>query len=300
MSQILNINIPRIIEGKNEEINPEISDLIRKLNILFCYYNELGDEFSFINSDNKLISINIEDNINITVFINFLLLGRTSSGKSTLINIFLEEMKSIEGGATGYSTTSKKIIVYKKKGRSIRFYDVKGIESEKSVDNYDKIMEYFNFIKNVSHDSINAIFYCIPYIKDGTIIPEEEYKLFEKLIKFNVPIIFIITKTPYDPDKKSNNEDLEDNRKTERETIKKALFDLIKDSFKKNNKEKDAQKFINDYTKIIYVNLVETKDEYHTVPIFGINKIFSYLSELVPENYWDDLKSACDKRDKEK
>ena len=124
--------------------------------------------------------------------------------------------------------------------------------------------------------------------------------MFEKLIKFNVPIIFIITKTPYDPDKKSNNEDLEDNRKTERETIKNALFDLIKDSFKKNNKENDAQKFINDYTKIIYVNLVETKDEYHTVPIFGINKIFSYLSELVPENNWDDLKLACDKRDKEK
>jgi len=298
LNEILNFNIPRFLEGKKEEINPEISDFIRELNIIFCYYNELGDEFSFINSENKLISINIEDDTNITVFVNFLLLGRTGSGKSTLINIFLEEMKSIEGGATGFSTTSKKIIVYKKKGRPIRFYDVKGIESEKSVDNYDKIMEYFNIIKNVSHDSINAIFYCIQYTKDGTIILEEEYKLFEKLIQFDVPIIFIITKTPYDPDKNSNDEDIEQNRNTERETIKNAIFNLIKDSFKKINKENDAEKFINDYINISYVNLVEVKDEY-TVPIFGINKIFSYLSGLVPENNWDDLKSACDKRDKE-
>jgi hypothetical protein len=36
-------------------------------------------------------------------------------------------MKSIEGGS-GHSTTSKKIIVYKKRLFPIRFYDVKGIE----------------------------------------------------------------------------------------------------------------------------------------------------------------------------
>ena len=33
--------------------------------------------------------------------------------------------------------------------------------------------------------------------KDGTVIEKMEYKLFEKLTKFNIPIIFIITKTPY-------------------------------------------------------------------------------------------------------
>ena len=296
LKEILNINIPSILKGKKEEINPKISDFIRKLNVLFCYYNELGDEFSFINSENKLISINIEDDINITVFVNFLLLGRTGSGKSTLINIFLEEMKSLEGGATGYSTTSKKIIVYKKKGRPIRFYDVKGIESEKSVDNYDQIMEYFNFIKNISHDSINTIFYCIQYNTYTTIITEEEYRLFEKLIQFNVPIIFIITRTPYDPD---SDEGLEEDKIPEREIIENAIYDLINDSFKKNNKENEAQKFINDYINITYVNLVEIKEKHDTVPIFGINKIFSYLSKLVPENNWNDLKTACDKRDKE-
>ena len=60
LKDILDINILKFLKGKKEEINPEISAFIRKLNILFCYYNELGDEFSFINSENRLISINIE------------------------------------------------------------------------------------------------------------------------------------------------------------------------------------------------------------------------------------------------
>jgi len=33
--------------------NEEISSLFRKLNVLFSYYNELGDEFSFINYEKK-------------------------------------------------------------------------------------------------------------------------------------------------------------------------------------------------------------------------------------------------------
>ena len=40
LNEILNFNIPRFLEGKKEEINPEISDFIRELNIIFCYYNE--------------------------------------------------------------------------------------------------------------------------------------------------------------------------------------------------------------------------------------------------------------------
>ena len=87
------------------------------------------------------------------------------------------------------------------------------------MDNYDKILKFFNINKNISHDSLNTIFYCIEYKKSGTIILEEEYKLFERLIQFDIPIIFIVTKTPYDPDKNSNDEEIEEDRKLERETI---------------------------------------------------------------------------------
>jgi len=37
----------------NKLKNYEVSSFSRKLNVLFCYYNELGDEFSFVNSDKK-------------------------------------------------------------------------------------------------------------------------------------------------------------------------------------------------------------------------------------------------------
>ena len=102
MKEILNV-----LNKEKGEKELEVSAFIRKLNILFCYYNELGDEFSFINSNNKEVPINIEDETDIIIFVNFLLLGRSGAGKSKLINLLLEEMKSIEGG-TGFSTTSKK------------------------------------------------------------------------------------------------------------------------------------------------------------------------------------------------
>ena len=97
----------------------EICAFFRKLYILFSYYNELGDVFSFINSEGKKCLVKIEDDTNITVFINILLLGRTGSGKSTLLNCILDEKKSIEGGI-GISTTTKNILIYQKKKYTLK------------------------------------------------------------------------------------------------------------------------------------------------------------------------------------
>ena len=259
-------------------------------------------------------------------------------------------MKSLEGGS-GSSTTSKKIIVYKKSNYPIRFYDVKGTENQNTVDNYYKIMTQFNDNDCISHDSINVIFYCIEYKKDGTIIQQMENILFEKLINCNIPIYFIITKTPHNPD-----ED-EDEIQNAKEKIENNINSLIKESFRNNKvendkhkieeknekkgekieendkqnieendeqkienpgqnierKEKklendeqklddeqklenDAQQFIDKYTKIFFVNLVREKKN----PIFGIDKVLSSLSELVPEKDWNDLEEACLQNDKDK
>ena len=64
---------------------------IKKLNALFSYYNELGDTFSFINSNGQEAILKIEEDSDITVFINILMLGRSGAGKSTLINLLLDE-----------------------------------------------------------------------------------------------------------------------------------------------------------------------------------------------------------------
>ena len=89
--------------------------------------------------------------------------------------------------------------------------------------------------------------YCIEYKDTGTIFEEIEFKVFEKLIKFDIPIIFIITKTPYDPNIISKNNKLEINRENERNIIINAIKDLIKYYFnnikKKMNHKNQKKKF---------------------------------------------------------
>lgn len=210
----MNFNKQNVQKAKNSEILA----LYRRLNVLFSYYNELGDIFSFKNSKGEEVLIKIEDDINIAVFINVLLLGRSGAGKSTLINLLLDEKKSIEGG-TGFSTTSKNIVVYQKTDVPLRFYDVKRIENEETVKNYSEILKNYNGKNNSSNDAINAIFYCMEYKSTGTIIEEMENKLFEKLVEFNIPILFIFTKCPYNPYQENKNKKAKKAREIEREKI---------------------------------------------------------------------------------
>ena len=290
-------NIVHFTSEKDEFKKEEVSAFLRKLNVLFSYYNELGDEFPFFNSENKEESNNIiklEDDTNISIFINVLLLGRSGAGKSTLINLLLAEKKSLEGG-TGFSTTSKNIVIYKKTGIPLRLYDVKGIENEETLENYVKILTDFNINKKYSSDAINAIFYCIEYT-NGTIIQQMEYKLFEKLIKFDIQIIFIITKTPYDINKKHKSKKTETARKNERDTIINAIKDLIMSTFK--DRKKEGQKYIDNYVNFYFVNLV--KNYSLDVPVFGIDKLLAFFSETVSKENWDNLEKFCFRRDEEK
>jgi len=77
----------------------------------------------------------------------------------------------------------------------IRLYDVKGVEDEETIENYAKILTIFNGKKSTSNDSIHAIFDCIEY-KNRTVIEKNENKLFEKLINFDIQIIFELLKLP--------------------------------------------------------------------------------------------------------
>lgn len=73
-----NINNEKEKENKNQE---QFSLFFRKINVIFSYYNELGDEFSFINSDDEEILINNETETDSPIFINILLIGKTGSVK---------------------------------------------------------------------------------------------------------------------------------------------------------------------------------------------------------------------------
>ena len=105
---------------------------------------------------------------------------------------------------------------------SIRLYDAKEVEYEETKENYAKILTTFNGKKSTSNDSIHAIFYWIEYT-NGNVIEKNENKLFEKLINFDIPIIFRITKTPHDERKKHKNKKTEKARRMERNRIQNTI-----------------------------------------------------------------------------
>ena len=294
-----NINLENIINTpKNEEEEMNVFfEIINKISKLFVYYNELGDEFYFINSQGKEILIKTVDDSNIPIFINILILGITGVGKSKLINLILDDKKSLEGGY-GFSTTSKNIITYRKDKIPIRLFDAKGMEVSGSLENYLNLLTKLNGNLKASNDQLNAIFYCIKF-STGTVLYEPETKVFEKIIDFNVPIIFIITFTEFDVNKNAEDSDEENEMNTKINTIKNAINNSLKSALKKKLiSEIKIDDYIHKYTSIHFVNLV--KKAAPKVPVFGIDEALSFFTNLVPKNNWDELIQVCKERDEEK
>ena len=295
------IYLYEIIELKNnnqKEKKEETFQFFKKINVLFSYYNELGDEFTFVNSNGTVITIKTE-NSNFPINMNILLLGKSGAGKSTLLNQILGEKKSLEGGGTGFSTTSKNIQIFRKEGVPIRIYDAKGIEDEDSKKNYMKILNEFNGILKKSNDSLNAIFFLIKY-NTATVIEKIYLDIFEKLIDYNVPILFIITKTPYDNTKKSAEKKKRKKRESDKNKIENAIEKAIKDAFANKNRGNESKDFINDFVKIFFVNLVKDDSIDNPVPVFGINEVLSFFNKLVPQQNWEVLLESCLKKDVDK
>ena len=320
----LNIKINQIIDIKeNEEENKKIDlndgyKLYNKLNRLFSYYNELGDNFSFINSDGKEVNIELENVNDITVFINILMVGRTGSGKSTLINLLLDEKKSLEGGS-GLSTTSKDIKVYTKTNVPLRLYDAKGFENEKTVQNFINIFDNYSGRLAAAKDSLNAVFYCMEYKTKGTYVEAMEIPIYQKLVKLRIPILFIITKCQFIPEEERNNEgeklkendinkkeddndkEIKKARKNEINKIQKTIKNEIKKIFidinKKEINKEDADKFIKDYVHIYFVNLVKTKTS--GLKPFGLDKLLSFFTKNVTQKSWKDLEKSCEEGNEE-
>lgn len=127
-----------------------------------------------------------------------------------------------------------------------------------------------------------------------------EYELFEVLIDLNIYINFIITKSPYDPYKKIENQELQENREEEGEKIKNCINNLINDAFEKKNKKIEAQNFIDKYVNINFVNLVRDNTNEIPVPVFGIDKVLSYFKNSIKKEEWNELKKVCKMRNEKK
>ena len=276
------ININNIIIN-----NTELQNFLTRLHIIFSYYNELGDIFSFKNSEGEEITIRNVDDTNITDYINIMFLGRSGVGKSSLINYILDEKKSLEGG-TGFSTTSKNIIIYQKQNIPLRLYDIKGIESEESIQNQ------INILSNDKEYPKNAIFYCLEY-SGGTVIFDMEKKLFEKLVELEIPIIFVITKCIFNPYEKDKDSELNQGKKADCERIKNAITSTIRNILKAKYKSKVPEIFIAQYIRFYFINLLGKKSI--KLNPFGVDKLLSFFTDAVSKEDWDKLRLACLEKD---
>ena len=172
----------------------DYSEIIRRINSIFCYYNNIGDLFTIL--DEMIRGYNFYNNNakNKTKFVstfNILVMGRPGSGKSTLINLLLNETKAREG--IGESVT-KVVSKYVHNKYPITFEDTPGFEDNKDLDKMIKFLKnsinYFGKGKNKFH----LILYIINGSNERTFIGEEV-----KLINFiqknmKIPIFFVCTK----------------------------------------------------------------------------------------------------------
>ena len=122
------------------------------------YYNELGDYFEVDGYPYQAIT----DVENYLRYLNILILVRSQSGKSTFINLLLNEKRAKEGGNN--CGCSKKLMKYKVANYPIRLYDtVRFGDEDKNIEDIRK------FLKELDNELLNAKekIHLILYFIDG-------------------------------------------------------------------------------------------------------------------------------------
>ena len=165
---------------KEEEIENHLNG---KLIDYYKYYNQIGDDEIVFP---KVEANNIEFNINFTV--NFFVVGKPGSGKSSLINLLLNEKRAKE--STGKNTTDK-IIKFIKKNTSLAFYDTPGFISGSDVDDTITLLKEKVKEMDLYKEKIHGILYVLNSSLVRT-IDDNEIKFIKFLLSYDIPIFFIL------------------------------------------------------------------------------------------------------------
>lgn len=173
------------------------SEIIEKIKYLFRYYNNIGDIYTIINEklgQPEFKNYN-ENTITYKATLNILVIGRIGVGKSTLINLLLNEKKARVGiGSLGLSETKlfSRYIHFK---YPITFIDTPGIENENDF----QIMKYYlNETKKLFADGknkIHAIFYVMN-ASDSRCFNSDEIQLIQYIEQeMKIQIFFVCTRS---------------------------------------------------------------------------------------------------------
>ena len=146
-----------IIVTKFDEENP---NNIEPLLLRFCsIHNELGDRFT-VGEGNDAEDYDLIDNY-FPFNINIACIGRFGQGKSTGVNVILNEYKAKESAKR--SSQTKQLTFYQVLNQPIRLLDIPGFEDtetvKKAIEKFQQCGEKINKIK----DNLHIILYFLNY-----------------------------------------------------------------------------------------------------------------------------------------
>lgn len=243
----------------NNKIYLIIENMFSKIWGIYSYYNSLGD-YTLIPEREIIITKEL-----FPYKLNILVCGKSGLGKSTFINLVLNEKRAKEG--EGISLSSK-IIRYSHSYYPIAFYDTPGINSPESAKKLINKLELYNIKLKEAKKRIHLLIWFFDFKKRTDI--EQESKILNKLPEFNAEILFLIN-----------------NVNVSIESIEYSNFVVV---FIEVIKETKIGKALPNLEKrIIPVNLIpQTENGNIKLPAFGLDtlfyKIHSIFQNYIPKN----------------
>ena len=155
-------------------------------------------------------------------------MGRTGCGKSTLINLLLDEKRAREG--IGYSIT-KLYTQYAHKKYPITFTDTIGFEDEKSLNRMKNFLSIYEEFFNEGKSKFHLVLYLINAGNERTFTGTELDLIDDIRNKYNLPIFFVITHSRTDEASQEF-----------KESVKISLIQYLEEKAKKE-KVKSTKKF---------------------------------------------------------
>ena len=256
----------RLIYVRNYTENQEyFEEIIAPVFLRFCsIHNELGDDFD-------MSGIGVDEKYDLTqkgfpFTLNLACIGRFGQGKSTGINVILQEYKAKESSKG--SSQTKKITYYMAQNHPIKILDVPGFESPDTVKDAIEKFKFYGKAINKMKDHLHIILYFLN-MNEKRAFQDLEYPMIEEILKHeSTKIIYVITNSsPNIKDKK-----------------KKEVYDRINSGIQGITKNKpiegEIQMFKAHKDNVVFVNFHKYEINDIEIEQFGKKELFNKIYEF--------------------